>query len=209
MIVFGTTHAYFIHTHLVNGTITRKVPYDSVNAFETGRGILFGKIILTLGEDGLKDMSRRAILNANYIRSRLSHVFKCVTNSPCMHEVVFSGVPALQNGAKTLDIAKRLLDYGFYAPTIYFPLIVPECLMIEPTETETPETLEEFCCVVEKIVREIKDNPTLVKEAPHTTPVRRLDEVQAARSPVLKWDTWEENMTLRTTTEGSKVSPHK
>src|SRR5205823_11566466 len=129
--------------------------------------------------------SRRAILNANYIRVRLSKVFKAVTSEPCMHEAVFSGTPILEHGVKTLDIAKRLLDYGYYAPTIYFPIIVPEALMIEPTETETPETLEEFCVTVEKIAQEIRENPQLVKEAPHTTPVRRVDEVKAAREPVL------------------------
>ncbi len=146
--------------------------------------------MVTLGEDGVKEMSRRAIINANFIRVRLSKIFKVAANEPCMHEAVFSGVPALKNGTKTLDIAKRLLDYGYYAPTVYFPLIVPECLMIEPTETETPETLEAFCTTIEKIAREIETDPEMVKHAPHTTPVQRLDEVQAAREPVLKWPSW-------------------
>jgi glycine dehydrogenase subunit 2 len=152
--------------------------------------------MLAMGEDGIKEMSRRAIINANFIRTRLSNVFKSVTEEPCMHEAVFSGSPILEHGVKTLDIAKRLLDYGFYAPTIYFPLIVPEAMMIEPTETETPETLIEFCTTVEKIIQEVKENPDVVKQAPHTTPVRRLDEVKAAREPILKWDSWSEPLKL-------------
>lgn len=148
--------------------------------------------MLAMGEDGIKEMSRRAILNANFIRTRLSGVFHSVTDEPCMHEAVFSGTPVLEHGVKTLDIAKRLLDYGFYAPTIYFPLIVPEAMMIEPTETETPETLIQFCDTVEKIIQEIKTDPDMVKHAPYTTPVRRLDEVKAAREPVLKWNGWNE-----------------
>ncbi len=151
--------------------------------------------MLALGEDGLKEMSRRAIINANYIRKRLSGVFHSVSNEPCMHEAVFSGTPILEHGIKTLDIAKRLLDYGYYAPTVYFPLIVPEALMVEPTETETPETLRHFCDTVEKIIQEIHTDPNLVKQAPHTTPVRRLDEVRAARDPILKWETWNEAQT--------------
>jgi glycine dehydrogenase subunit 2 len=150
--------------------------------------------MLSLGEDGLKEMSRRAIINANYIRVRLSGVFHAFSQEPCMHEAVFSGTPVLEKGVKTLDVAKRLLDYGYYAPTIYFPLIVPEALMIEPTETETPETLAAFCDTMEKIIKEIHDDPAVVKEAPHSTPVRRLDEVKAAREPVLRWDTKNEPM---------------
>ena len=145
--------------------------------------------MLALGEDGLRAMSRRAILNANYVRGRLSKLFKATSLEPCMHEAVFDGRPALKNGLKTLDVAKRLLDYGFYAPTIYFPLIVPEALMIEPTETETPETLDQFCSALERIGREIAEDPEIVRNAPHTTPIRRVDEVKAAREPVLRWPT--------------------
>jgi glycine dehydrogenase subunit 2 len=152
--------------------------------------------MLALGEDGIKAMSRRAILNANFIQKRLSSRLKSVSNEPCMHEAVFSGAPLLDVGIKTIDLAKRLLDYGYYAPTIYFPLIVPEALMIEPTETETPETLEEFCKTVEKIVEEARKDPAFVKGAPYNTPVRRLDEVKAAREPVLKWDSRNEPFEL-------------
>lgn len=161
--------------------------------------------MLALGEDGLKEMSRRAILNANYIRVKLSNVFKAVSDEPCMHEAVFSGVPALKHGTKTLDIAKRLLDYGYYAPTIYFPLVVPECLMIEPTETETPETLDQFCETIKKIASEIETDPEMIKHAPHTTPVRRLDEVKAAREPILKWDGWNERVSYVATTSKSSA----
>jgi glycine dehydrogenase subunit 2 len=111
-----------------------------------------------------------------------------------MHEAVFSGTPLNEFGCKTLDLAKRLLDYGYYAPTVYFPLIVPEAIMIEPTETETPETLEAFCQTVEKIIEEAKTDVEMVKHAPHTTPVRRLDEVKAAREPMLRWETADEPM---------------
>jgi glycine dehydrogenase subunit 2 len=144
-----------------------------------------------LGPEGIRTVSERAIINANYIRVKLSKLFKTVTDEPCMHEAVFSGLPILSGGVKTLDIAKRLLDYGFYAPTIYFPLIVPECLMIEPTETETRETLDSFVRALESIADEIKKDPEFVKGAPYTTPVRRPDEVRAAREPVLRWPSTE------------------
>ncbi len=161
--------------------------------------------MLALGEDGLKEMSRRAILNANFIRMRLKKVFKTVSEEPCMHEAVFSGTPILEHGVRTLDIAKRLLDYGYYAPTVYFPLIVPEALMIEPTETETPETLKAFCDTIEKIIQEIKDDPEMVKHAPHTTPVKRLDEVKAAREPNLRWSTWNESQEIGTAAYPSSI----
>ena len=105
-----------------------------------------------------------------------------------MHEFVLSGRRQKKQGVTTLDIAKRLLDYGFYAPTIYFPLIVEEALMIEPTETESKQTLEAFAEVMIKIAREVETNPDLVKGAPYNTPVRRLDEVKAAKQPDLRWD---------------------
>jgi len=107
--------------------------------------------------------------------------------NPPMHEGVLSGKKFKEYGVKTLDIAKRLLDYGFHPPTIYFPLIVEEAIMIEPTETETKETLDAFIEAMLKIAKEAKENPQLLKEAPHTTPVRRLDEVKAAKEPILRW----------------------
>ena len=143
--------------------------------------------ILALGGDGLRHATRMAILNANYLRKRLESVYTLATQEPCMHECVFSDRSFHQTGIKTLDIAKRLLDYGFYAPTIYFPLVVSGALMIEPTETETKETLDEFADALLAIAQEITDRPDLLKQAPFTTPVSRLDETRAARRPVLRW----------------------
>lgn len=143
--------------------------------------------ILAMGGDGLTQATRMAILNANYLRKRLESVYTLATHEPCMHECVFSDRSFQQTGIKTLDIAKRLLDYGFYAPTIYFPLVVSGALMIEPTETETKETLDEFADALLAIAQEITDQPDLLKQAPFTTPVSRLDETRAARRPVLRW----------------------
>ena len=143
--------------------------------------------ILAMGGDGLTHATRMAILNANYLRKRLESVYTLATHEPCMHECVFSDRSFQQTGIKTLDIAKRLLDYGFYAPTIYFPLVVSGALMIEPTETETKETLDEFADALLAIAQEITDQPDLLKQAPFTTPVSRLDETRAARRPVLRW----------------------
>lgn len=142
----------------------------------------------TLGADGLNDMSRTAVLNANYIRANLKGVYKLPYDRLCKHEVVFSGDwQAERYDVRTLDIAKRLLDFGIHAPTIYFPLVVSEALMIEPTETEPLRELDRFVAVMERIDREAETEPEMVQSAPHTTPVRRLDEVQAARSPILRW----------------------
>lgn len=144
--------------------------------------------ILSLGYDGLQGVSENAILNANYLRVHLKDLFKPYVNETCMHECVLSASEyAKNNGIKTLDIVKRLLDYGFYAPTIYFPLIVPEAMMLEPTETESKKTLDEFIQAMNAIVDEVKKSPETVKQAPKTLPVRRLDEVTAARSPILRW----------------------
>ena len=148
--------------------------------------------ILAMGGDGLTQATRMAILNANYLRKRLESTYSLATHEPCMHECVFSDRSFQHTGVKTLDIAKRLLDYGFYAPTIYFPLVVSGALMIEPTETETKETLDEFVDALLAIAQEIKDQPNLLKQAPFTTPVSRLDETRAARRPVLRWKSVEE-----------------
>lgn len=143
--------------------------------------------ILAMGGDGLTQATRMAVLNANYLRKRLEQAYAVAYPTPCMHECVFSDDSFRQSGVKTLDIAKRLLDYGFYAPTIYFPLVVSGALMIEPTETETKETLDEFAEALLAIAQEIQDDPTQLKSAPCTTPVGRLDETRAARHPVLRW----------------------
>jgi glycine dehydrogenase subunit 2 len=144
--------------------------------------------IFSLGGDGLEEASRMALLNANYIRKKLEKSYQIAYDEPCMHECIFTDRVQHKNGVTTLDIAKRLLDYGYHPPTIYFPLVVSGALMIEPTETETPETLDGFIDAMLQIAQESKDDPELVKNAPYSTPVKRLDEARAARKPVLRWD---------------------
>jgi glycine dehydrogenase subunit 2 len=144
--------------------------------------------IISLGSDGLEETSRMALLNANYLRKKLEGTFHLAYTEPCMHECVFTDRLQQKHGVTTLDIAKRLLDYGFHPPTIYFPLVVAGALMIEPTETENRETLDAFAAAMISIAREAKENATLVKGAPHSTPVGRLDEARAARKPVLRWE---------------------
>jgi glycine dehydrogenase subunit 2 len=161
-----------------------------VRAFYGNIGVIIRAYcyIKSLGGGGLKDAAFEAILNANYLRARLSAYYQpAVDGEFCMHECVFTGKDKKGSGVKTLDIAKRLLDYGFYAPTIYFPLIVEEAIMIEPTETESKEILDAFVDAMAKISEEAKVNPALLTKAPHTTPVRRLDEVLAARELNLRW----------------------
>ena len=145
--------------------------------------------IRTLGPEGIKKVSEMAVLNANYIAARLKKYYRTVCDRICMHECVLTGEWQLKkSGVRTLDIAKRLLDYGFHPPTIYFPLIAHEALMIEPTETESKETLDAFIETMIKVAEEAEKVPELVKSAPHTRPVTRLDEVKAARELVLRWD---------------------
>lgn len=132
-------------------------------------------------------VAEQAVLNANYVRVLLKDHFPAFFDVPCMHECVLTLQKEKMNGIRTADIAKRLLDYGFYAPTIYFPLIVPEAMMIEPTETENKEMLDLFVCALKAIFEEIVQNPQQVHDAPHTQPVKRIDEVSAAREPNLHW----------------------
>ena len=134
--------------------------------------------ILAHGNAGLRRVSEQAVLNANYLKARLRRLFTIPYEQPCMHEFVAQADNYLDRGVRAIDIAKRLLDYGVHAPTVYFPLIVKECLLIEPTETESKATLDQFVEILEKIVAEIQENPDLVITAPYTTPVSRLDEVQ-------------------------------
>ncbi len=144
--------------------------------------------IRSLGAEGLIRASEMAVLNANYIKERLKAHFELPYDRVCMHECVFSGRRQVaESGVHTTDMAKRLIDFGYHPPTIYFPLIVPEAIMIEPTETESKETLDRFCNAMIAIAREAKDNPQKVKDAPHYTPVSRLDEVLAARKPDVCW----------------------
>lgn len=143
--------------------------------------------ILTMGKEGLKAASQNAVLNANYIKESLKEYYNLGKDDVCKHEVVLSTLKDNPHHIATIDIAKRLIDYGIHPPTVYFPLIVEEALMVEPTESESIENLNEFIEVMKKIAVEAKENPELLHEAPHNTPVRRLDEVKAARTPVLKW----------------------
>jgi glycine dehydrogenase subunit 2 len=143
--------------------------------------------IRTMGGDGLRAVSENAVLNANYIMKRLESHYDVAAPGPCMHECVLSARRQKKLGVSAMDIAKRLLDLGFYAPSTYFPLIVEEALMIEPTETESKETLDAFCEAMIQIAREAETSPHLIHEAPVTTPVRRLDQTKAAREPNLRW----------------------
>jgi glycine dehydrogenase subunit 2 len=148
--------------------------------------------IRSLGAAGLRDVSETAVLNANYLLARLRQegvleLLPAAYERLCMHEFVLSGAPMKHElGIRTLDLAKRLLDHGVHPPTVYFPLLVEEALLIEPTETETKETLDRFAAIVAEILREAREDPEVARGAPYTTPVRRLDEAAAARRPVVR-----------------------
>lgn len=146
--------------------------------------------IRSLGAEGLKDASVSAVLNANYLLARLGDVAEHLPlayGRLCMHEFVLSGAPMKRElGIKTLDLAKRLLDYGYHPPTVYFPLLVDEALLVEPTETETRETLDAFADAIRAILAEAAADPEIARTAPHTTPVRRLDEASAAKRPIIR-----------------------
>ncbi|AUM86867.1 glycine dehydrogenase (aminomethyl-transferring) [Clostridium botulinum] len=143
--------------------------------------------ILTMGKEGLKAASQNAVLNANYIKESLRDYYNIGKDDICKHEVILSTLKENPHHIATLDIAKRLIDYGVHPPTVYFPLIIEEALMIEPTESESKETVDEFIDAMKKIAVEAKENPELLHEAPVKAPVRRLDQVKAARKPILKW----------------------
>jgi glycine dehydrogenase subunit 2 len=148
--------------------------------------------IRSLGAEGLVDASETAVLNANYLLARLRELgvadkLPLAFGELCMHEFVLSGAPMKKDlGIKTLDLAKRLLDHGYHPPTVYFPLLVDEALLVEPTETETKETLDGFAEALAEILREAADDPEVARNAPYTTPVRRLDEAGAAKRPVIR-----------------------
>jgi glycine dehydrogenase subunit 2 len=144
--------------------------------------------ILSLGPEGIKEMAETAVLNSNYIRKNLQGWYELKYDTPTLHECVFSDKYQREYGVTNLDISKRLLDYGLHPPTMSFPLIVHGALMIEPTETESRRDLDLFIEAMKAIAREAKENPDLLRTAPHITYVRRLDEVQAARNPILRWE---------------------
>lgn len=165
---------------------TPKKSIGRVRSFFGNVGILVrGYCYLrTLGAAGVRAMSENAVLNANYLLSQLKDVLPVPQGDRCMHEFVASAKVLKDRGISAMDIAKRLLDYGFHAPTVYFPLVVGEAIMVEPTETESKETMDAFAAAIKQILTE---NPDDLHTAPHTTPVSRPDEVRAARNPILKW----------------------
>ena len=169
--------------------VTPEQSIGKVSAFHGNFGVLVRAYtyIRTLGNIGLRQVSENAVLNANYVMSRLKDRYLLPFDRRCMHEVVLSANWQKEKGVKGLEIAKRLLDYGFHAPTMYFPLTVDEALLIEPTETESKETLDLFIEAMRSIEKEVAESPEVVKDAPHSTPVRRLDEARAARQPDLTW----------------------
>lgn len=143
--------------------------------------------ILTMGKEGLKAASQMAVLNANYLKEKLKEYYYLPIDTVCKHEFVLGGISKGVSDVKTMDIAKRLLDYGYHPPTIYFPLIINEAIMIEPTETENLETLDRFIDAMKKIAKEAKENPEILKTAPHNTIIKRVDEKRAVKVPILTW----------------------
>lgn len=167
--------------------VTPEQSVGAVKAFYGNFGVMVRAYtyIRMMGAEGLRAVSENAVLNANYMRVKLQDTYHVPFNRVCMHEFVAEG--NIAEGIHTMDIAKRLIDFGYHPPTVYFPLIVHEALMIEPTETESKETMDGFIEALHKIAEEAKTNPDLLHTAPHTTELGRLDEVQAARHPVLKY----------------------
>jgi glycine dehydrogenase subunit 2 len=160
-----------------------------VRSYYGNAGILVRALayIESHGPEGLLQVADMAVLNANYLKRKLKPGYPTAYDRTVMHEFVLSLFGQKERGASALDVAKRLIDYGFYPPTVYFPLVVPEAMMVEPTETESKETLDAFSEAMLRINEEIEQSPDLVQEAPHNTPVRRLDEAEAARRPRLRW----------------------
>ena len=159
----------------------------SISGFLGNFGVIMRALayILTLGNEHLKMVGPLATLNANYVKESLKDCYELPIEGICKHEFVFDGLKDKSTGVTTLDVAKRLLDNGFHAPTIYFPLLFHQALMIEPTENESRETLDAFIDVMRRIAQEAATHPQVVKEAPHHTPVRRLDDTQAALHPIV------------------------
>ena len=143
--------------------------------------------LLSMGAAGLRKVSETAVLNANYIMEKLKPYYELSYDRTCMHEFVLSAQRQKEKGVSAMDISKRLIDFGFHPPTTYFPLIVKEALMIEPTETESKETLDEFIEAMIKIAQEVEQDTEMAKSAPHNAPIGRLDETRAARNPKLRW----------------------
>jgi glycine dehydrogenase subunit 2 len=182
-------------TRTENGTELLGLDYDRaksvgrVRMFYGNFGMFVRALayILANGPDGLRQTTEDAVLNANYLRAKLEDTFELPYKAPSLHEVVFSDRRQAKNGVKTGDMGKRLIDYGFHAYTVSFPLVVPGAMMIEPTESESREELDLLVDALKQIAREAAENPELVQTAPHTTRLQRLDETGAARKPVLRW----------------------
>jgi glycine dehydrogenase subunit 2 len=168
----------------------RPLSIGRVRSFTGNFGVIVRALgyILSLGPAGVREVAETAVLNANYIRKSLEGDYHLKYSSPSMHECVFSDKLQKEHGVSNLDISKRLIDYGLHPPTMSFPLIVHGALMIEPTETESRRDLDLFIAAMKAIAREARENPELLKSAPHVTYVRRLDEVAAAKAPVLRWE---------------------
>lgn len=169
--------------------ISNEESLGSISSFLGNFGVMMKAYayILTLGKENIRNVGPMATLNANYIKESLKEDYLLPIDGVCKHEFVFDGLKDKSTGVTTLNVAKRLLDYGFHAPTIYFPLLFHESMMIEPTETESLETLDEFIDVMRKVAGESRENPELVKDAPVTTLVRKLDETGAAKNPILTY----------------------
>jgi glycine dehydrogenase subunit 2 len=168
--------------------LNRPQSIGRVRAFVGNFGVLVRALAYTLAYGpGIRQATEDAVVNANYVRKNLEGVFDLPYSSPSMHEVVFSDAKQKKFGVNTMDIAKRLIDYGFHPYTTAFPLIVPGALMIEPTESESKEECDLFIDAMRAIAEESADHPEMVKTAPHSTRVGRLDEVGAARKPILRW----------------------
>jgi glycine dehydrogenase subunit 2 len=168
----------------------RPTSIGRVRAYQGSTGVLVRAYayVCSHGGSGLVEVSEDAVLAANYLKSRVAEAYEIPFDRPCKHEFVASARQIkATTGVRTLDIAKRLIDKGYHPPTIYFPLIVDECLLIEPTETESVETLDAFATALVEIATEARHDPELVTTAPHSAPVRRLDEATAARQPDLRW----------------------
>jgi glycine dehydrogenase subunit 2 len=184
----GSSRAFFDLDH------DRPKSIGRLRGFQGNYGVFVRSYayIRSLGAEGLREMSEIAVLNANYLLARLKEAgvaeyLPVAYDRLCMHEFVLSGAPMKRElKVKTLDLAKRLLDYNMHPPTVYFPLLVDEALLVEPTETETKETLDAFADTIAEILREAKDDPSIAQNAPYTTPVRRLDEAAAAKRPVIR-----------------------
>jgi glycine dehydrogenase subunit 2 len=168
----------------------RPTSIGRIRSFAGNAGVLVRAYayIRTHGAEGLREVSDDAVLAANYVKSQVAGVLDVPFSRHCMHEFVASSATLkAETGIRTLDVAKRLIDYGFHPPTIYFPLTVEEALLIEPTETESLETLDEFVATLRTIAAEARSDPEILHSAPHSSPVRRLDETTAARQPNLRW----------------------